>query len=382
MTERILKYIESNKEACLQTLRELCRIPAPSHHEEKRAAYCLEFFKKIGAEGAYIDEALNVVFPFCCEGSRDILAVCAHTDTVFPDTEPLPYEEDDEYIRCPGVGDDTWELAVLLYAAKFFVENKIAPRGGILFICNSCEEGLGNLKGTKQIFADYEGRISRFISYDSSMTAIADQCVGSHRYKVEVTTCGGHSYGAFGNPNAIHELSRIVSAIYDLELPQAEGAKTTYNVGNISGGTSVNTIAQSAEMLCEYRSNNADCLAYMQKKFEEIFQNAQSDRASVKVTVIGKRPCGIAKKEEVDALKAIAQRIMEEVTGEEIVCRPSSTDCNIPLSLGIPAICIGTKISGGTHTREEWAKKSVMPLGLQIGIRALYETACSDVCRR
>ncbi len=382
MTETVLNYIEENKDACLQTLRELCHIPAPSHHEEKRAAYCLEFFKKIGAEGAYIDEALNVVFPLNCENSRDILAVCAHTDTVFPDTEPLPYEEDDEYIRCPGVGDDTWELTVLLYTAKFFLEHKIQPHGGILFICNSCEEGLGNLKGTKQIFSDYEGRISRFISFDASITSISDKCVGSHRYKVEVATCGGHSYGAFGNPNAIHELSRIVSAIYALEIPKAEGAKTTYNVGNISGGTSVNTIAQNAEMLCEYRSNNADCLAYMQAKFEEIFKDAQSDGVSVKVTKIGDRPCGIAKREDIDALKAISIRIMEEVTGHKVSCHPSSTDCNIPLSLGIPAICIGTKTSGGTHTREEWAKKSVMPLGLQIGIRALYETAASDVCRR
>lgn len=382
MTERILKYIEENRGACLQTLRELCHIPAPSHHEEKRAAYCLDFFKRIGAEDAYIDEALNVVLPLSCEKSRDILAVCAHTDTVFPDTEPLPYEEDEEFIRCPGVGDDTWELAVLLYTAKFFLENKIAPRGGILFICNSCEEGLGNLKGTKQIFADYENRISRFISLDSSITSIADECVGSHRYKVEVKTRGGHSYGAFGNPNAIHELSRIVSAIYAIEVPSKEGARTTYNVGCITGGTSVNTIAQQAEMLCEYRSNDVECLTYMKEKFEEIFKTAESDRADIQVTLLGERPCGIAKKEDIDALKEIARKIMEEVTDKEVSCHPGSTDCNIPLSLGIPAICIGTKISGGTHTREEWAKKSVLPLGMQIAIRVLYEIALSDVCRR
>ena len=116
--------------------------------------------------------------------------------------------------------------------------------------------------------------------------------------------------------------------------------------------------------------------------YEEIFKNAQSEDVSVKVNKIGERPCGIAKREDIDALKAISLSIMEEVTGKEVSCHPSSTDCNIPLSLGIPAICIGTKISGGTHTREEWAKKSAMPLGLEIGIRALYETAISDVCRR
>jgi acetylornithine deacetylase/succinyl-diaminopimelate desuccinylase-like protein len=199
---------------------------------------------------------------------------------------------------------------------------------------------------------------------------------------VEVTTPGGHSYGAFGNPNAIHELSKIISDIYKIEIPAKEGAKTTYNVGNITGGTSVNTIAQQAEMLCEYRSNDVGCLAYMKEEFEKIFEKAKSEHTKVKVTLIGERPCGTAKQEDIDVLKTIPQRIMEEVTGKEINCHPSSTDCNIPLSLGIPAVCFGTKISGGTHTREEWAKKSVLPLGMQIAIRALYETVESDVCRR
>ena len=164
----IHQYINDNKHLLFQTLQELCAIPAPSGKEEKRAAYCKEWLESVGAKGVYIDEAKNVVFPLNCEDSNDICVFVAHTDTVFPDTEPMPYREDDVNIYCPGVGDDTASLAVLLLLAKFYVTHTQKPTGGFLFVCNSCEEGLGNLKGTRRIFQDYNGRITRFISFDSS----------------------------------------------------------------------------------------------------------------------------------------------------------------------------------------------------------------------
>jgi acetylornithine deacetylase/succinyl-diaminopimelate desuccinylase-like protein len=243
-------FIAKNRESIYKTLRELCAIPAPSHFEHQRAEYCRAWLENIGAEGVYIDEALNVIFPIGCEGSDNITVFVAHTDTVFPDTEPMPYEDDGKVIRSPGVGDDTASLVVLLHVAKYFVEKKIKPAGGVMFVCNSCEEGLGNLAGTKQLFADYEGRIARFISFDEKFDTIADVCVGSHRYEVSVESEGGHSYLAFGKQNAIAELSKIVTEIYEIEIPKVEGSKTTYNVGEIGGGTSVNTIAQRATMLC------------------------------------------------------------------------------------------------------------------------------------
>ena len=206
MKASIKEFVQQNETAMLQTLRQLCAIPAPSHQEEKRAEYCKQWLENMGATGVYIDKALNVVFPLNCEGSDDITVYVAHTDTVFPDTEPMPYSEDDTYIRCPGVGDDTASLSVLLMLAKYCVEHNIQPKKGILFVCNSCEEGLGNLKGTRQIFKDYAGRIGRFISFDSKLTTLADRCVGSHRYEVEVLTEGGHSYGAFGNRNHVRQV--------------------------------------------------------------------------------------------------------------------------------------------------------------------------------
>ena len=365
----IPNYINKNYENMLQTLQELCAIPAPSHMEHKRAAYCKEWLEKAGAEGVYIDEALNVIFPLHCDGSKELTVIVAHTDTVFPDLEPMPYVDDGDKIHCPGVGDDTASAVVLMTLAKFFVEQHLKPEKGILFVLNSCEEGLGNLKGTRQIFKDFEGRISQFISFDSHLNTIADRCAGSHRYEVEVLTEGGHSFLKFGNANAINELCRLVSAIYDIEVPQKEGIKTTYNVGEISGGTSVNTIAQNAKMLCEYRSTDRDCLEMMQQKFEAIFEKANSDTVQVKVTQIGDRPCSNIDDAKIEKLRQLYKPIIEKIIQEPITFESSSTDCNIPLSLGIPALCIGVYQGGGSHTREEWLyKKSLIP-GLEVAIR-------------
>ena len=359
-------FIERNQAELLATLAELCAIPAPSHHEEKRAEYCKNWLERNGAEGVYIDKALNVVFPLGCDGCDDITAFVAHTDTVFPDTEPMPYEDDGRLIHCPGAADDTASVAVLLMMAKFFIQN-----GGkrMLFVCNSCEEGLGNLKGTRALFDMYADRIARFISFDSNLDTVNDHCVGSHRYEVTVKTRGGHSFEAFGNANAIAELSKIVTEIYKLQIPQKEGTVTTYNVGTISGGTSVNTIAQSAKMLCEYRSNDKACLAIMEAEFDRIFRNAANSEVQVIAEKVGDRPCGDISAEKIDALKKLVMPVIENVIGKPVFLTGGSTDCNIPLSLGIPALCVGVNRHAGIHTRQEWVEKASLAPGLEIAIR-------------
>jgi acetylornithine deacetylase/succinyl-diaminopimelate desuccinylase-like protein len=365
----IKTYIDENNEQMLEILKELCHIPAPSHFEHKRAQYCKDKLESMGAQGVYVDDALNVVFPLGCEDSNEITVFVAHTDTVFPDTEPMPYFDDGEKIHCPGASDDTASVAVLIMAAKYFIENAIVPEKGVMFVCNSCEEGLGNLKGTRQIFKDYDGRIARFISFDSILHHVANRCVGSHRYEVEVLTEGGHSFGAFGNDNAIAKLSEIVTEIYKIEVPQKEGTRTTYNVGTITGGTSVNTIAQNAKMLCEYRSDDKDCLEIMQKKFESIFEAARTDKIEVNVKKVGDRPCSNIDTKEIDALEAIAVPIIEKVINKKVAFKSSSTDCNIPLSLGVPALCVGVNLHAGVHTREEWVDKASLIPGLEIAIK-------------
>lgn len=370
-------FIEEHKENIFKTLKELCAIPAPSHFEHARAKYCKKWLEDAGAEGVYIDEALNVVYPVNCDGSDRITVFVAHTDTVFPDTEPMPYVDDGERIQCPGVGDDTASLVVLLYAAKYFTERGIDAPGGVLFVCNSCEEGLGNLKGTRRIMKDYEGRVAQFISFDAGkISAMADVCVGSHRYEVEVLTEGGHSYGAFGNKNAIAELSEIVNEIYSIEVPKVGNSKTTYNVGTISGGTSVNTIAQRAVMLCEYRSDNEDCLAEMKARFEMIFENAREREITVNVTPIGERPCmGKVDASKIERLAEIYTEIVNQTVGLKVIRGSSSTDCNIPLSIGIPSLCVGVFNGGGAHTRDEWIEKASLPVGLEVGIKTIAAVA-------
>lgn len=369
MEEQIRGFIQQNQAKLLQTLAELCRIPAPSHFEQARAAYCKAWLEAAGATGVYIDAAQNVIFPLNCENSCDITVFVAHTDTVFPDKEPMPYRDDGERIHCPGAADDTASVAVLLMMARFFVEKRILPPKGILFVCNSCEEGLGDLKGTRELFRIYQGRIGRFISFDSDLNTVNDHCVGSHRYEVQVHTRGGHSFGDFGRKNAIAELAKLVDAIYNLEVPKKEGARTTYNVGEISGGTSVNTIAQNAGMLCEYRSDDRECLAVMQRHFERIFREADSEQVQVRVKQVGDRPCEAIEQERIRELKATVVPVIEGVIGCPVAFASSSTDCNIPLSLGIPALCVGVNRHAGIHTRQEWVEKASLVMGLEIAIR-------------
>lgn len=365
----INEYISENYDEMITILKELCVIPAPSHHEHKRAEYCKSRLESMGADGVYIDSALNVIFPLNCDVKSEITVFAAHTDTVFPDTEPMPCLDDGEKIHCPGASDDTASVAVLMMMAKFFIEKRILPQKGILFVCNSCEEGLGNLDGTRQLFSDYEGRISQFITFDSSLNIVNDHCVGSHRYRVEVKTRGGHSYGDFGNKNAIVALSELVCELYKITVPDKPDTHTTYNVGIFDGGTSVNTIAQNAKMLCEYRSDDKECLNFMKKKFETVFKAAENDQVQLIVTKIGNRPCESIDPVKVERLKKMVVPVIESVTEKPVSFKSSSTDCNIPLSLGIPSLCIGVNLNSGIHTREEWVDKMSLTLGLEIAIK-------------
>lgn len=372
----IKKFAEQNYAEMLTLFEQLCKIPAPSLMEDKRAEFCKEWLSNIGFNEVYIDSAKNVVLPINCEGKDRISVAVAHTDTVFPDLEPMPYVDDGKNIHCPGSGDDTASLAVLLYVAKYIKENEINFPNGLLLVCNSAEEGLGNLKGTRQIFTDYCGRIARFISFDDEVGNIADRCVGSCRYNVTVKTKGGHSYSKFGNPNAIHILSEIITQIYGIEIPCDGVSKTTLNVGTISGGTSVNTIAQNAEMLCEYRSDNYKHLEIMKTEFLKIFEDAKKYSTEISFEVVGERPCAKDVDEtQIDYLRETLSGIIKNITGKDVTYTSSSTDCNIPLSLGVPAICIGIHNGSGAHTREEWVEKESLKNGLEIGINTVLKIA-------
>ena len=169
-------------------------------------------------------------------------------------------------------------------------------------------------------------------------------------------------------------LAEIISAIYAIEVPQREGSKTTYNVGVIEGGTSVNTIPENAKMLCEYRSNDKECLAIMQKHFEEIFAAANTDETAVTYKLIGDRPCAGDVDESAEAdLADRCRRVIKEVTGQVAVDGVASTDCNIPLSLGIPAVCISSYEGARAHTRGEYVREASLLPGLEVTIKVLAD---------
>lgn len=366
MKQEIIDYIDQHKQEAYDLLLTMAKIPSPSNHEEKRAEFCKKWLEDHGAEHVFMDEALNVIYPVGCEDGKPLVVFMAHTDVVFPDTEELPLKVEDGKIFAPGIGDDTANLAALMMTAEFVAKNKLVPKdAGILFVANSGEEGLGNLKGSRKICETYGDRILEFYSFDGTIKNITDKAVGSKRYKVEVLTEGGHSYGAFGNRNAIAYLASMISDLYCMKVP--EKGKTTYNVGEISGGTSINTIAQQAEMLYEFRSDEAEDLAFMERHFNAVLEAYRAKGVIVNVEMLGERPCmGDVDHEKHENLLEKARNVVLEHSGIDPEFGSGSTDCNIPLSLGIPSVCLGTYIGGKAHTREEWVAVDSLYSGYKI----------------
>lgn len=355
-------YAQETHEEELDLLRALAPIPSPSHHEDARAEAICQWLKNKGG-AAFIDEAKNVICLIGDDGTKPLVVFAAHTDVVFDDTELLPLAEDaDGYIwRCPGVGDDTANLCNLLMSAKYLLEHPFTSDVAFLIVANSCEEGLGNLDGTRRLFEVYGSRIQEYISYDCYAGMCVNHALGSHRYRITVDTEGGHSYADFGRPNAIKVLSEIICGLYALGIP--EDPKTTCNVGTIEGGTSVNAIAQHAEMLFEFRSASDGVLKIMDTKAAELLAAYRSDSVRVQAEEFGRRP-GDGDIDE-DSLSALTERssyAIAKAFGQEAELSANSTDGNIPLSLGIPANTIGTVRGAGAHAREEWIDtRSLVP---------------------
>ena len=376
LTQNAQNFLQTHGNEAYQLLKTMAAIPSPSNHEERRMEFCKQWLESCGAKGVYTDSALNVVCPVGVTKENPVVVFCAHTDVVFPDTDPLPVREHSGRLWAPGVGDDTANLAALMIAAKYVVQEGLRPKNGVgvLFVCNSGEEGMGNLKGSRKLCEDYEGRIQAFCSFDGTLTHVVNRSVGSQRFRVAVTAQGGHSYIDFGRPNAIAQLAAVVSDLYAVGIPSY--GRTTCNVGTISGGTSVNTIAQNAEMLCEYRSDDARGLQYMQEQYERIFSAHRKKGVELAVEVVGSRPgeqLSAAAAAERDRLVQRAADIIEQVTGKRPGAASSSTDCNIPLSMGIPSVCFGSYYGDGAHTREEYVEIDSLPLGYRVVMESVLD---------
>ena len=375
--EQIRAYAAAHAEEVQQLTEDLCRIPAPSGREQARAEFCKAWLEWHGAKDVRIDGADNMVLELNAVDSDALTVLMAHTDTVFPDTEPMEVHQEGGRLLCPGVGDDTANLAVLLLAARFLLEQGISPKHGLVIAANSGEEGLGNLRGCRRLMADYRGRVARLISFDGYYSRLWNKAVGSARYRVTVRTRGGHSFRDFGTPNAIAGLSELIGVLYAIEPHWGPvGTVTTYNVGTIQGGTSVNTIAQEASMLYEYRSDEAAGLRGMEETFSAVVEDFRARGVDIEVESLGVRPCG----EGVDpaaqqALSDWSEALLRRHTAGDIVVEPASTDCNIPLSLGIPAVSFGLCAGGGAHTRQEWVETASLETGLRIALETVLHVS-------
>ena len=359
------REIESAHQETIELLKTLCAIPAPSHHEERRAEFVKNWFEERGLS-AEIDDAKNVRCGFALDEHQDMVVVMAHMDTVFPDMEPMPMREEGKKLYCPGVGDDTANLAGMMILVDRLHRMGYKPTCGVLFVGNSCEEGLGNLKGCKAIMRDFSARVKAFITLDGNTEEVCARAVGSTRYRITAKTRGGHSFADFGTRNAIEVLSRLTCALYRQNVPHMGGSVTTYNVGVISGGTSINAIAQHAEMLYEYRSNDPQCMAVMKEKLDTILRENALPDAQVEVEVLGERPCGAAADKNAQSeLENAALQVLAQYAGTKPQVTAGSTDCNIPLSLGIPSVCFGMYRGEGAHTREEWIEPESMRQGMK-----------------
>ena len=370
LDSKALEYTDKVFDELEQLTENLLHIPAPSHHEEKRAQFCLNWFRENGCN-AYIDDAKNVICSYGDTGENDLVVFCAHTDTVFPDLKPLPFRKDETTIYSPSCGDDTVCVAIMLLCARYVIQSRKKPKCGLLFIANSCEEGLGNLKGTRVVIEKNGSRIKEFFSFDSKYQYLVNRCVGSHRYEVEVLTEGGHSFSGFGKPNAIHIAAMLISRLYETELPHKEGSITTYNVGTIAGGTSVNTIAQNCSFKYEYRSNDTECLSYMKDNFRRVIETLENTH-NICVHILGERPC--MDRVDISALDDMAEKckkVQEKYSGVKCELTSGSTDCNIPLSMGIPAVALGVFDGAGEHTREEYIIRSSLPKGMKIALEII-----------
>lgn len=346
-------------------LYDLCVIPAPSGQEDARALYCKKILNDNGITNAYIDDAKNLVVTVG-DLQKPAVAVLAHTDTVFDKTTTLSVEQKDGKLFCPAIGDNTVSVAILLACAIFVKTCGTNFDNSFILAFNSCEEGMGNLKGAKKIYADYGDKIKEVLVFDGYLETLNDIPVGSKRYKVSVKTNGGHSFRDFGSKNAIEVVAQIITELSKVVLPK--GGITTYNFGKISGGTTVNSIASDAEFLYEYRFDQVKNKEYMDGFFENVLSNFSGYAT---YTVIGERPCANGVDEHLqNELKTRVYTVLAK--NGSVKTYPASTDCNVFASNGIPSICLGVSAGGGAHTLGEYIVKDSVYTGLKVALEILH----------
>jgi acetylornithine deacetylase/succinyl-diaminopimelate desuccinylase-like protein len=351
--------IQRNEPSVIESQIAICEIPAPPFKEEVRAQELKRRFEALDLRDVRIDRAGNVIGVRPGKAAHPNLVFAAHLDTVFPEGTNVKVSVNGLILKGPGIGDDCRGLALMLGVIRALNEAKVETAGPITFVADVGEEGLGDLRGMKELFgATLRGQIDKFISVDGLGLGIDNIGVGSNRYRVTFKGPGGHSYGAFGMANPIQAMGRAIAKIDAIEVPTQP--KTTFNVGRVGGGTSVNAIPFEAWMEVDMRSADAASLKALDEKFKAALQQAADEEnkrwnnrgaVTVSAELVGLRPGGNTAESNPIVQTALT---VSRVMGFPATLHEGSTDSNVPMNLGIPAITIGGGGSGsGAHSLDE-----------------------------
>jgi len=341
-----LEFARNSEAQTIDQQIRFCEVPAPPFKETARAAVLKAAFEDAGLENVHIDRVGNVLGDRRGATARPRLVVAAHLDTVFPEGTDVRVKREGTILRGPGIGDDCRGLAVLLAIVRSLRQSRIETPRTITFVANVGEEGLGDLRGVKELFAtSLKDQIDRFVSIDGTGLTITNLAVGSHRYRVTFKGPGGHSFGAFGLANPVNALGRAVAKIAEFDVPSVP--RTTFNVGRIGGGTSVNAIPFDAWMEVDLRSSDPAALAALDARFQKAVDLAAAEEnarwggrptITVDKQLVGDRPAGSTASSSPIVQTAVA---VARALGIEMGFSEGSTDANVPMSLKIPAITIG-----------------------------------------
>lgn len=355
-----LAAAKASEPRALEEMIQFCEVPAPPFKESSRGEVLRRAFQAEGLSNVRVDKAGNVLGERPGLAVRPRLVVAAHLDTVFPEGTPLKVTRDGHLLKGPGIGDNCRGLAVLVSIVRAMKAAEVQTPGTITFVANVGEEGLGDLRGMRALFNDtLKGQIDRFVSIDGPGLHVAHVAVGSHRYRITFKGPGGHSFGDFGMPNPANALGRAVARIAELRV--AATPRTTFNVGRIGGGTSVNAIPSEAWMELDLRSTEEAALTALDGRIQSAIDTSVAEenrrwgregRVTVIKELVGDRPARTLPPTApiVQTVRAAGQMLL----GVDIPLSEGSTDANFPLSLNIPAVTIGAGGSGdGAHGSAE-----------------------------
>jgi tripeptide aminopeptidase len=365
---RALHFLETNAEAITDQHLRIASVPASPFNEHERAEYLRQKFLELRLTEVEIDEEGNCLGLIEGASRSPLIVVSAHLDTVFSKDTDFTITQRDGRFFAPGIADDSSGLTALIALAQAIQNERIAIEGSILFVGTVGEEGEGNLRGVRHLFTKgrWAARVDAFVSFDGpGVDRITHRALGSRRYRVDFVGPGGHSWGDFGLPNPVHAMGRAISRL--AAYPAPKEPRTTFNVGRIEGGTSVNAIPSKAWMEVDLRSSAESELRRLDAFFRRAMKDAaDEENAKIKLELIGERPTGETPSDSLLVELAIEATKM---LGFEPRLDQASTDSNLPISLGIPAITLGAGgASGNSHTLDEWYDPRDRDKGLKRGL--------------